>query len=79
MQGQAPPGALAPELEGEANFRFVVHQASGMVAVQLGVTVGEALVRLRAYAFGNSRLIAEVAEAVVARRLRLDDHPVGRA
>jgi GAF domain-containing protein len=79
MQAHASPGNLATQLEEGADFRFVVHQASGMVAVQLGVTVGEALVRLRAYAFGNSRLIAEVAEAVVARRLRLDDHPVGRA
>ena len=73
MQAQAPPGALAPELELEANFRFVVHQASGMVAVQLGVGVGEALVRLRAYAFVNDRLVTEVAEDVVGRRLRFDD------
>jgi hypothetical protein len=72
MQAQAPPGVLASELEVGANFRFVVHQASGMVAVQLGVSVGEALVRLRAYAFGNDRLLAEVAEEVVGRRLRFD-------
>jgi hypothetical protein len=75
MQAQAPPGALGAELEEGANFRFVVHQASGMVAAQLGVSVGEALVRLRAYAFGNERLLADVAEAVVARKLRLDDPP----
>jgi len=73
IQAQAPPGALAPELEVEANFRFVVHQASGMVAVQLGVGVGEALARLRAYAFANDRLVTEVAEDVVGRRLRFDD------
>ena len=73
MQAHAPPGALSTELEEGANFRFVVHQASGMVAVQLGVSVGEALARLRAYAFGNDRLIADVAEAVVARKLRLDN------
>jgi hypothetical protein len=79
MQAHASPGALAAELEDGANFRFVVHQASGMVAVQLGVSVGEALVRLRAYAFGNDRLLAEVAEAVVARKLRLDDGPTGGA
>ena len=70
MQAQAQPGALAAELEVGANFRFVVHQASGMVAVQLGVSVGEALIRLRAYAFGNDRLLTEVAEEVVGRRLR---------
>jgi GAF domain-containing protein len=72
MQIQAPPGALAAELESGANFRFAVHQASGMVAVQLGISVREALVRLRAYAFGNDRLLAEVAEEVVGRRLRFD-------
>jgi hypothetical protein len=72
MQVQAPPGALAAELEAGANFRFAVHQASGMVAVQLGISVVEALVRLRAYAFGNSRLLTEVAEEVVGRRLRFD-------
>ena len=79
MQAQALPGNLATELEQGADFRFVVHQASGMVSVQLGLSVGEALVRLRAYAFANNRLIAEVAEAIVARRLRLDDHPIARA
>jgi GAF domain len=77
MQAQAPPGALAPELEAEANFRFVVHQASGMVAVQLGVSVGDALVRLRAYAFANERLVTEVAEDVVGRRFRFDDRGRG--
>jgi hypothetical protein len=70
MQAQAPPGMLGAELEEGANFRLVVHQAAGMVAVQLGVRVGEALVRLRAYAFGNDRLLTEVAEEVVGRRLR---------
>jgi hypothetical protein len=77
MQAQAPPGALAPELDGEGNFRFVVHQASGMVAVQLGVGVGEALVRLRAYAFANNRLVTEVADDLVGRRLRFDGRGPG--
>lgn len=73
MQAGAPPGALAAELEAGADFRFVVHQASGMVAAQLGVSVGEALVRLRAHAFANDRLLAEVAEEVVSRRMRFDE------
>jgi hypothetical protein len=77
VQAQAPPGMLAAELEEGANFRFVVHQASGMVAVQLGVSVGEALLRLRSYAFGNDRLLAEVAEEVVGRQLRFGDYRPG--
>ena len=36
-----------------------------------GVSVTEALIRLRAYAFSNDRLLADVADDVVARRLRL--------
>jgi GAF domain-containing protein len=73
MQAKAPAGKLALELEAGGNFQYVVHQASGMVAVQLGVSVGQALIRLRAYAFGNDRPLAEVAKEVVARTLRFDD------
>jgi len=75
MQAHASPGALSSELEEGANFRFVVHQASGMVAAQLGVSVGEALARIRAYAFGNDVLLTDVAEAIVARELRINDRP----
>ena len=71
-QAKAPPAELAAELEAGGNFRFVVHQASGMVAAQLEIGVGEALVRLRAYAFANDRLLSDVAEDVVVRRLRLE-------
>lgn len=73
MQAGAPPGMLADELEAGADFQYVVHQASGMVSAQLDVTVGQALIRLRAYAFGNERPLAEVAADVVARKLRFND------
>jgi hypothetical protein len=72
LQANAPPGKLAAELEAGADFQYVVHQASGMVAAQLDVSVGQALIRLRAYAFGNGRPLRNVAEDVVARKLRLD-------
>jgi hypothetical protein len=71
MQAHAPPGAIATELT-NSDFRFVVHQASGMVSVQLGVSIAEALIRLRAFAFAHDRPLTDVAEAVVARRLRLE-------
>jgi hypothetical protein len=69
MQAGAHPGDLATELEG-TDLHLVVHQAAGMVAVQLGVDVGEALVRLRAYAFGSDRDLDAVARDVVLRKLR---------
>jgi hypothetical protein len=72
LQTGAPPEELASELGAGADFHYVVHQASGMVAAQLKVSVGQALVRLRAYAFGNDRALDEVAKDVVARTLRFD-------
>lgn len=72
MQAGEPAGRLAAELEQNSNFQYVVHQAAGMVSAQLGVSVAQALVRLRAYAFGNQRLLPEVGADIVARRLRFD-------
>ncbi len=72
LQANAPLGTLAVELEIGANFQDVVHQASGMVAAQMEATVGQAFIRLRAYAFGNERSLTDVARDVVARRLRFD-------
>jgi hypothetical protein len=61
----APAGLQHPE----------VHQATGMIIVQLGVSAAVALVRLRAYAYANDRLLRDVAADVIARRLRF--HPDG--
>lgn len=73
MQADAPAGVLSPQIEAESNLRLIVHQASGMVSVQLGISVADALVRLRAYAVAHDLLIDEVAARVIDRRLRFDD------
>lgn len=49
-----------------------VHQATGMIMVQLGVPAAVALVRLRAYAYSHDRRLRDVATDVVARRLRFE-------
>jgi hypothetical protein len=72
LQANAPPGQLAAELEAGADFQYVVHQAAGMIAAQLEVSVGQALIRLRANAFATERRVVDVAEDVVARSLRFD-------
>jgi len=56
-----------------STYRAEVHQATGMISVQLGVSLAEALVRLRARAWGEGRPLAEVAADVVARRLRFEE------
>ena len=68
-QSIAGPGSLAWQLEHVPAHRAVVHQATGMVSVQAGVTVEDALVLLRAYAFAEDRPIGVVAADVVAGRL----------
>jgi hypothetical protein len=71
VQAGAPPGAVAVELETSADFHFAVHNAAGIVSVQEGISVTDALIRLHAHAFGGDRLLADVARDVIARKLRL--------
>lgn len=72
LQASAAPGQLAQALENDSEFQYVVHQAAGMVSAQLEISLTHALIRLRAYAFGNEVPLLEVATAVVGRRLRFD-------
>jgi hypothetical protein len=71
MQSGAPLDTVAAELEIGADFHFSVHNAAGIVSVQEGISITEALIRLRALAFSQDRLLAEVANDVIAHRLRL--------
>jgi hypothetical protein len=70
-QAAAPAGDLAAELEALSSAWAQVHQASGMVSVQLGATVADGLVRLRAHAYAEGRPLSEVARDVIDGRLRL--------
>jgi hypothetical protein len=54
------------------SFGAEVHQASGMLMVQLGVSIEVALARLRAYAFAQGRPVSEIAREVVAGTLLLE-------
>ena len=72
VQSAATPGTLATELQGDgSDLHLIVHNAAGILSVQRGISVAEALIRLRAYAFVANRLVRDVAEDVVARRLLL--------
>jgi hypothetical protein len=71
-QADAPPGTVAWQLERAPNHRVEVHQATGRISVQAGISLADALVLLRAYAFSQDLLIGEVATDVAAGRLRFD-------
>jgi ANTAR domain len=62
-------------LDGLSDSRVEVYQATGMISVQLGVTLEEALVRLRAHAFAVGTPLDDVARDVVRRLLRFDPDP----
>jgi hypothetical protein len=59
--------------DGWPDDHAAVYQVTGMVSVQQGVGLEEALAVLRAYAFAQDRPLGEV----VARRLRLDADDAG--
>jgi hypothetical protein len=71
-QERAEPGTAADGLDEVMGQRAELFQAQGMLAVQLGVSLADAMVRLRAYAYAEDRPLGEVARDVVARRLSFD-------
>lgn len=62
----------APGLDEALDSRFELYQAQGMVKVHLGVSLHEAMARIRAHAYANNRPLSEVAIDIVARRLVLE-------
>lgn len=67
------PEDAAGAFPGEAIDTVEIHQAAGVVSVQLGVSVAAALTALRARAYTEGRSLRDLADDVVARRIRLDD------
>jgi hypothetical protein len=63
--GAAGGGWLGLAVSGRAE----IHQAIGMVLVQLATSASDALARMRAYAFAEQRPLGDVAHDVVTRRL----------
>ncbi|MFF3494928.1 GAF and ANTAR domain-containing protein [Streptomyces sp. NPDC002795] len=60
-----------PGLFGGIDYRAEVHQAAGMVAVQLGCRIPDALELVKVRAFADSRPLGEIAQDIVQGRLRL--------
>ena len=72
VQAAVPAGGLAPEFADAEILRVEVHQASGMLAAHLDISVADALVRLRAWAYAEGRPVRDVARDVITKRLRLE-------
>lgn len=63
-------GALGDVMTQAFHLNADVHQATGMVSVQVGVSLSEALLLLRARAYGEQRSIIDLARDVVSRTAR---------
>ena len=61
-----------PALLAMGDHRAQVHQAAGIVSVQCGCGVAEALLLLKAYSYAHGEGIASVAARVLHRELRFD-------
>jgi hypothetical protein len=75
LDGQERAGAdgrMRAEWSETFERRAELFQAQGMVMVQLGLPLADALARIRAHAYTTSRPLREVAADIVARRLRFD-------
>jgi hypothetical protein len=68
----ADPGQPAKD-EHALSDPMRVHQAAGMVMVQLDLPIDQALVRMRATAFAEGQTVDELADAIVTRRRRLSE------
>ena len=66
----SPDGALTDTADSGGGYQAQAHQASGMIKDQLGVTIEQAFLLLRARAFSTGRPLHDVAVDVVERRLR---------
>lgn len=62
-------------LDHSTSSRAEIHQATGVVLVQLGVSAADALARMRAYAFAEQRGLVDVARDVVSGRLHFSPDP----
>lgn len=68
-------GDAAPESPLSPAMRREVHQATGMMVVQLETTATNAYSRLQGHAFSTGRTVQEVAHEVVTRTLRFTPSP----
>jgi GAF domain-containing protein len=68
--GTAHDDLFFDNLDARSAYQLQVHQATGIVQVQLGVPTEEAFLMLRARAFALGRSLVDVATDVVARRIR---------
>nr|WP_227467536.1 GAF and ANTAR domain-containing protein [Nocardioides lijunqiniae] len=77
LDGSIPPGGtqLEPDLDTSLGANSHVYQAQGVVMVEMGVSLSEALARMRAYAWANGQDLAALSRDILAGRAMPDREP----
>ena len=73
----AAPQNLDPDLLNALELRTEVYQAQGMVMIQLDITLGAALARMRARAFSLGVELGQLSADIVAGRTQLTNDEGG--
>ncbi len=71
MQADRPPEELDQVFIDSLATSVEVHQASGVVSVQLGIPVAAALAVMRAHAYADGVSLTEIATRIIEHRLQL--------
>jgi hypothetical protein len=73
LDARSRDNQIHAETEDSVGLPYVVYQAQGMVMVQLGIPLADAMVRLRAHAFASGRRLAQVADDVIEHRVFVEN------
>jgi hypothetical protein len=72
MQSGLLEGEMFDLLEVGNPSQLRIHQATGMVAQQLSVSMSDALAVMRGHALAQEIPLTQVAEEVISRKIRMD-------
>jgi hypothetical protein len=73
LDARARDNQVHAETEDSVGLPYAVYQAQGMVMVQLGIPLVDAMSRLRAHAFGSGRSLVDLADDVIHRRVYVEN------
>lgn len=73
MQSGLQEGEMFDLLEARDPSQLRIHQATGMVAQQMSVSLSDALALMRGYALTNDVTMSDLAENIISRKIRMDN------
>jgi hypothetical protein len=73
MQSGLQDGQMFDLLEARNPSQLRIHQATGMVAQQMSVSISDALALMRGYALTHDMALSDLAEGIITRKIRMEN------